>query len=180
MPSLAELDAALDAVRQSPRDHGRLELIVRRPAEHQRELLAEGELSLVDGLVGDNWLKRGSRHTPDGAADIDAQLTLMNSRAIALLAPERAGWAPAGDQLFVDLDLSQENLAPSARLAIGDVVVEVSAAPHTGCKLFAQRYGVDAVKWVNSAVGKQLRLRGLNAKVVRPGVVRVGDVVRKL
>lgn len=180
MPSLGELDAALDAVRQSPRNHGMLELIVRRPAEHQRELLAEGQLSLVDGLVGDNWRERGSRHTPDGAADPDAQLTLMNSRAIALLAPDRAGWAPAGDQLFVDLDLSQENLPSGARLAIGDAVIEVSAAPHTGCKLFAQRYGADAVKWVNSPVGKQLRLRGLNAKVVRPGLIHVGDVVSKL
>ena len=180
MPSLAELEARLDQVRQSPRDAGSVELIVRRPQEHEREVIEVGELTLQDGLVGDNWRTRGNRHTRDGSADIDAQLTLMNSRAIAQLAPDKAGWAPAGDQFFVDLDLSQENLPAGTRLAIGGAIVEVTAEPHLGCKLFAIRYGPDAVKWVNSPVGKQLRLRGLNAKVVQPGAVRVGDAIQKL
>ena len=180
MPSLAELDARLDLVRQSPRDAGSVELIVRRPQEHKRETLATCELSLTEGLVGDNWRARGNRHTPDGSADIEAQLTLMNARAIALLAPDKAGWALAGDQFFVDLDLSQENLPAGTRLVIGGAIVEVTAEPHLGCKLFAIRYGPDAVKWVNSPLGKQLRLRGLNAKVVQPGTVRVGDAVKKL
>lgn len=180
MPLLAELEARLDLVRQSPRDAGLVELIVRRPQEHQREVVDACQLSLAEGLVGDNWLARGNRHTSDGSADIDAQLTLMNSRAIAQLAPDKAGWAPAGDQFFVDLDLSQENLPAGTRLAIGAAIVEVTAAPHLGCKQFAIRYGPDAVKWVNSPVGKQLRLRGLNAKVVQPGAVRVGDVVKRL
>ena len=180
MPSLAELEARLDQVRQSPRDAGSVELIVRRPQEHEREVIEVGELTLQDGLVGDNWRTRGNRHTRDGSADIDAQLTLMNARAIALLAVDKSGWAPAGDQFFVDLDLSQENLPAGTRLAIGAAIVEVTAAPHLGCKQFAIRYGPDAVKWVNSPVGKQLRLRGLNARVVQPGAVRVGDVVKRL
>lgn len=180
MPSLAELDARLDLVRQSPRDAGSVELIVRRPKEHQRETLTVCELCLIDGLVGDNWRTRRNRHTPDGAADINAQLTLMNARAIALLAADHAGWAKAGDQFFVDLDLSQDHLPAGTRLAIGQAIIEVTAAPHLGCKMFAQRYGADAVKWVNSPVGKQLRLRGVNARVVQPGAVRLGDAVKKL
>jgi len=180
MPSLAELDARLDLVRQSPHDQGPVELIVRRPQERERETLTACELSLTEGLVGDNWRARGNGHTPDGSADIDAQLTLMNARAIALLAADKAGWAKAGDQFFVDLDLSQENLPAGTQLAIGQAIIEVTADPHWGCKLFAIRYGPDAVKWVNSPVGKQLRLRGLNAKVVQPGTVRVGDAVQKL
>ncbi|MGD9647283.1 MAG: MOSC domain-containing protein [Pirellulales bacterium] len=180
MPSLAELDAGLDAIRRAPRDAGRLELIVRRPAPGQREVVELGQLDLHEGLVGDNWRARGNRHTPDGSADINSQLTLMSSRAIALIAVDQSRWPLAGDQLFVDLDLSKENLPAGTRLAIGSAVVEVTAPPHLGCKLFANRYGVDAVKWVNSAIGKELRLRGLNARVVTPGTVRVGDVVHKV
>jgi len=176
----AELEAGLDAIRQAPADAGVLRLIVRRPQEHEREVVSEAQLDTAQGLVGDNWLARGSRLSEDGSAHPDMQLTIMNARAIALVAVEKDRWALAGDQLYVDMDLSQANLPPGTRLAIGSAVVEITAEPHNGCKLFAQRYGKDAVRFVNSPVGKQLRLRGLNAKVVEGGAVRVGDAVKKL
>jgi hypothetical protein len=178
--SLAELEVGLEAIRQAPKDGGKLELIVRRPEIERRETLAEGVLDPAEGLVGDNWKTRGSSRTADGAAHPDMQLNVMNARVIALLAQEKERWQLAGDQLFIDLDLSAENLPPGTRLAIGSAVIEVTAQPHTGCAKFMSRYGKDAVKFVNSAETKSLRLRGLNAKVVQAGVIRVGDGVRKI
>jgi hypothetical protein len=177
---MEELEAGLDEIRRSPKDGGVLELIVRRPLVDAREVLEEGELHLSEGLVGDSWKLRGSSRTPDGSAHPDMQLNVMNARAIALVARERHRWPLAGDQLYVDLDLSDENLPPGTRLSIGSAVIEVTPQPHTGCKKFVSRFGLDAMKFVNSPVGRRLRLRGLNARVVRPGRVRVGDAVKKL
>jgi MOSC domain-containing protein YiiM len=174
-----ELFAALDAIRAAPATAGTVELIVRRPAVDEREVLDEGRLDLEAGLVGDSWLPRGSgRH--DGAPNPDAQLTLMSSRAVAAVAGGRERWPLAGDQLYVDLDLSFENLPAGTRLALGDAVVEVTAEPHTGCAKFSARFGSEALKFVNKPPGRELRLRGVNAKVVTPGTVRVGDTVTKL
>lgn len=175
-----ELEAGLDEIRRSPRDGGAVELIVGRPAEGAREVIEEGTLDLDDGLVGDCWRVRGSRSTPDGSANPDAQLTLMNSRVAALLAGERERWALAGDQLYVDLDLSAGNLPPGTRLALGSAVVEVTAEPHTGCVKFRDRFGHEALRFVSSPTGRALNLRGVNARVVEPGTVRRGDAVRKL
>jgi MOSC domain-containing protein YiiM len=179
-PTVDELQAGLDHVRHAPKNGGVLEMIVRRPQTSEREVVDEAQLDRKLGLVGDNWLARGSRRTPDLSAHPEMQITVMNSRAIALLARQRKRWALAGDQLFVDLDLSEENLPPGTRLAIGSAVLEVTAQPHTGCKLFTTRFGSDATQVVNSEVGKQLRLRGLNAKVVQAGTVRKGDAVNRL
>lgn len=172
--SLAELEAGLDRVLQSPHDSGTLRMIVRRPAENERETLRDGDLCLTFGLVGDCWSMGPGR--PDPAA----QVTLMNCRAIELIAGDERNWPPAGDQLFVDLSLAEDDVPAGTRLAIGTAVVEVTAEPHTGCKKFAARYGTDAVKFVNSPRGKQLHLRGVNARVVQAGRIQVGDVVRKL
>lgn len=176
----AELEAGVEAIRQSPKDHGVIDLIVRRPQSESREVLTEGQLDLVEGLVGDNWRTRGSSMTADGQAHPEMQLNIMNSRMIDLIAQDKERWQLAGDQLFIDMDLSIENLPPGTRLALGTAIIEVTPVPHTGCKKFVARFGLDAMQFVNSPVGKPLRLRGLNAKVVQPGVIRVGDTVKKI
>jgi hypothetical protein len=175
-----ELEAGLETIRQSPKDNGVLQLIVRRSRVGEREVLNEGILDLLEGLVGDNWTTRGSPRTADGSAHPDMQLTIMNSRAIALVAQDDERWPLAGDQLYIDLDLSADNLPPGTRLALGSAVVEVTTEPHTGCQKFVARFGLEAMQFVNSPLGRQLNLRGINAKVVQPGVIRVGDVARKV
>lgn len=177
--SLDTLNTSLDHIRQSPKDSGSLALIVRRPQVDAREVLAEGELNLTDGLAGDSWKMRSSSRTPDGSPHPDMQLNLMNVRAIEAIAGPIKRWSLAGDQLFVDFDLSQQNVPPGTRLTIGEAVVEVTDQPHTGCGKFSARFGLDALKWVNSPEGRALGLRGINAKVVTPGRIRQGDIVRK-
>jgi MOSC domain-containing protein YiiM len=178
--SMDELEKGLDLIRQSPRDAGVLAMIVRRPEKGQREVLDEGALNSAEGLVGDNWRLRPIPVAKDDPAYADNQVTVMNARLIDLVAQTKERWPLAGDQLYVDLDLSEDNLPPGTRLAVGAAVIEVTALPHTGCKLFLARFGLDALTFVNSTTGKPLRLRGLNAKVVQPGVIRTGNVVRKL
>ncbi|HEX6903946.1 MAG TPA: MOSC domain-containing protein [Thermoanaerobaculia bacterium] len=178
--TMEELMTGLDEIRAAPREEGVLDLIVRRPRVDEREVLREAELDLKEGLVGDNWSTRGSSRTPDGTSHPDMQLNIMGSRVIALLARDPRRWQLAGDQLFIDLDLSAANLPPGTRLTLGSAVVEVTAQPHTGCKKFVERFGMDAMKLVNSPVGRELRLRGLNARVVQPGTIRVDDFVRKI
>jgi hypothetical protein len=173
------LEAGLQEIRRSPQDAGRLELISVRPDQGERNVLEIAELSLTDGVVGDNWGTRGSRRMPDGSSHPDMQLNIMNARVALLVArtPERRSLA--GDQLFLDLDLSSENLRPGTELEIGDAVVAVTDQPHTGCKKFVERFGVEATKFVNSETGRQLNLRGINARVVKPGRIAVGDIARK-
>jgi hypothetical protein len=182
MPHLTndELEAGVLAIAESPSDHGRLELIVRRLAVDQREILLEAELNSTEGLAGDTWSIRTSKRTDDGSPHPDMQLNIINARAAALIAVDPDRRALAGDQLHIDLDLSERNLPAGTRLAIGSAIIEVTDQPHTGCAKFAERFGMDAARWVNSPVGKELKLRGINARVVTPGVIRAGDIVTKV
>ena len=167
-----DLIAGLDHVREAPRDDGTLVLIVRRPIVDEREVLDVGELTLDRGLVGDSWPDRTK-------VDPARQLTVMNARATDLFAGERDRWPLAGDQLYVDLDISEDNLPSGTRLRMGGAVIEISEEPHTGCAKFSERFGMDAARFVNSPEGRKLRLRGLNARVVQPGAISVGDTVAK-
>ena len=177
---MADLEAGLEHIRQSPKQEGTLELIVRRPRIGEREVLDECELDPAVGLVGDTGSQRSSRRTADGSPHPEMQINIMSARVVALVAQDKSRWPLAGDQLFVDLDLSEANLPPGTRLSFGSAVLEVTPEPHTGCGKFVERFGVDAMTFVNSELGRELHLRGINAKVVQPGVARAGDVVRKL
>jgi MOSC domain-containing protein YiiM len=168
----AQLEAALDHIRAAPRDAGTIELIVRRPSKGERQLLDEAELDLTLGVVGDRWAGKS-------APDLESQVTVIATRAIDAVA-ERGQWSLAGDQFYVDLDLAEATLPAGARLALGSAVLEVSAKPHHGCSKFTARFGSEATRWMNSAIGRGLRLRGIHARVVVPGRVRRGDPMRRI
>ena len=178
--STEELEQGLDTILQSPKDAGVLRLIVRRPDIDQRESLATGHLDVNEGLVGDNWRRRGSRHIADGTADPDMQINIMNARVVELVAKGLERRELAGDQLYLDMDLSSDNLPPGTRLALGEAIIEVTEPPHTGCKKFATRFGRDAVVFVNHGLGKTQNFRGICAKVIQSGDIKSGDVARKI
>jgi hypothetical protein len=177
MRTLAELEAMIDDIRDAPVEAGVIELIVRRPAVDEREVVSEIFLDVVEGLVGDSWRTRGNRHTPDGSADPEAQLTVMNARAADAIAGDVSRWLLAGDQIYADFDIGLEHLPPGTRLTIGDAEIEVSQKPHTGCAKFSARFGADALRFVNSPEGRMLRLRGMNTRITKSGTVRVGDPI---
>jgi MOSC domain-containing protein YiiM len=174
------LEDGLGAVRLAPNDTGTVELIVRRPAEEEREVVARARLDPIEGLAGDSWHMRSNSRHEDGSPRRDTQLTLMNARAAALVAGARERWPLAGDQLFVDLDLSYANLPPGTALQVGSAVLEVTDEPHHGCGKFARRFGVDALKFVNSQPGRELNLRGIYARIVTGGTIRAGDAIRAM
>jgi MOSC domain-containing protein YiiM len=167
-------------VRAAPRDEATVTLIVTRPGTNLREVVASAQLTPEDGLVGDHWLARGSAKMPGGIANPEAQVTLMSTRVLAAIEPDPARWPLAGDQLYLDMDLSESNLPPGTRLAVGEAEVEVAELPHTGCVKFAGRFGHDALRWISTHEGRSLRMRGMYVKVVRGGAVRTGDVVRRI
>jgi MOSC domain-containing protein YiiM len=155
-------------------------MIVRRPSVDERDVLEAGELDTEQGLVGDTWNVRLNKHSIDGLANVNKQITIMNVRSIALLAQSEERWPLAGDQLYVDMDLSDDNIPPGTQLAIGSAIVQVSPDPHSGCNKFSSRFGVEAMKFVNSPEGKRLHLRGINTRVIQAGSIQVGDTVRKV
>jgi MOSC domain-containing protein YiiM len=179
--SRERLEAGLGQIRESPHDDGRVVLIVRRPSVGERDLPTEAALDLVSGLVGDNWLVRGSSSTPDRSAHPNKQITVMNARVAELVAGGTERMPLCGDQLYVDMDLSVENLPAGGLLAVGGAVLRVSEEPHLGCAKFVARFGGEAMRFVNSRLGRQLRMRGVNTRIVVPGTIRIGDLVaRKL
>ena len=178
--STNEIEEKIAEVLESPKDNGTLEMIVRRPAENKREVIESGFLSVENGLCGDNWLTRGSSRTDNGLGHPEMQLNLMNWRFANLIAGSRDRVQLAGDQLFVDLDLSPDNLPPGTRLSIGEAVIEITAVPHLGCKKFVERFGIDAMKFANSDFGRSHNLRGVNAKVVVSGDIYSRDAVAKV
>jgi MOSC domain-containing protein YiiM len=177
MRTIEQLEGEIAGIREAPAEDGVVALIVRRPAVDERDVVEEAVLDVDEGLVGDSWRARGSGASGDRPPDPQAQITVMNARAASAVAGEIDRWPLAGDQLYVDFDLSVEHLPPGTRVSIGAAELEVSARPHTGCSKFSARFGKDALRFVNTTQGRALRLRGMNARVIRGGVVRVGDAV---
>ncbi len=175
-----QLHDGLPFIRQSPEDHGVLKALVIRPSVDERLSLQHVELSPEGGVHGDAWANGSWKTLPDGRPHPDVQVTLTNARFMDLIAQDENRWSLSGDNLFVDFDLSHENLAPGQRLALGTTLLEVTAVPHNGCKKYAQRFGKDAVRFVNTPHGKALRLRGIYAKVIQAGVVTVSDLISKI
>ncbi len=179
--SLQALKAGLDAMlAAAPKDNGTLDLIVMRPDHDLRVLPQSFEVRGDDGLPGDHW-KRGTGYAlEDGTGDPDAQICMMMSGCIRAIAGDKANWPPAGDNFFIDMDLTPANMPPGTRFAIGSAEFVVTGIPHNGCQSFIDRYGRDACLFVNTGEGKAHRLRGIYARVTRDGTVSVGDTVRKL
>jgi hypothetical protein len=178
--TLTELEDGLTQLGASPDNDGVIEMIVSRPTHNERLTLERAELQSGQGLVGDNWLVRGSSRTDDGSANPEAEITLMNSRTIQIIAGERERWSLAGDQIFVDFDLSIDNLPPGQRIVIGTAILEISATPHTGCAKFTERFGNGAIRFVNSPEGRQARRRGVNTRIIQGGIIQMGDKIIKL
>ena len=178
--SFEELEAGIPLLREAPAETGTVDLIAARPAEDEREVLDVSTLDVTEGLIGDTWRARGNRHTPDGSANPDAQITIMSARAAALMAGPKDRWPLAGDQLFVDFDLSESNVPAGTRLQIGEAVVEVTDHPHQGCSKFSSRFGADALRFVNSPEGRELHARGINTRVLEPGAIRTTDPITKV
>ena len=176
---MSQLELGLDHILDSPKDNGIVQLIVSRPEIEIRKILNVAKLDKEFGLIGDNWSDRGNSSTPDNSSDIEDQLTIMNSRVISLITPSSEHWQLAGDQLYIDMDLSRNNLVPGSQIKIGSAIVEVSKKPHTGCKKFSNRFGLDVLKFVSTPLGRELALRGINTRIVQSGIVRTGDVVKK-
>ena len=176
-----DIEAHLDYVMDAPADRGRLEAIVVRPASDQRALREAVYLSPEGGLEGDRWAATAAQSVPGDGKDPRAQqVSLMNARLLRLIAADDERMALAGDNLIVDLDLSQANLPAGQKLAIGEVVIQISDQPHTGCGKFAQRFGPDAVRFINAAERKPLRLRGVYARVLEAGTIHTGDAIHKI
>jgi len=171
----ADLETMLETILAAPKDAGPIEMIVRRPGENQREVVASGELSTDAGLVGDNWIDRAGEDPHPGS-----QLTLMNARFADAVAGSKDRWPLAGDQIYVDMDLSMSNLPAGTRLEVGNAIIEISEVPHNGCAKFSGRFGAEALRFANVGPGRDNRLRGAYASVVDGGTFQVGDKVTKL
>jgi hypothetical protein len=177
--SLEELQSHLDSIKQSPQDDGILKAIVIRPVSNERVGMESSVVTPDGGVHGDRWAKQAWLNLPEEELEPKAQITVMNSRAAEVIARNRARWPLAGDNLYVDLDLSEDNLQAGQQLSIGSAVFEITPQPHNGCGKFEQRFGAEALKWVNSEEGKHHHLRGIYIKVVKAGVINVDDTITK-
>ncbi len=179
--SLVSLNARLEEILEAaPKDNATLDMIVMRPDHGERVVPNTFEVRSKDGLPGDHWKNGTGYALDDGTGDPDAQICIMMSGCIRAIAGEKKYWPPAGDNFFIDMDLTPTNMPPGTAFSIGSAEFVVTELPHNGCQSFIDRYGRDACLFVNTGVGKVHRLRGIYARVTKDGTVSVGDAVRKL
>lgn len=178
--SFSDLQAGLEKIKKSPNDNGMLYMIVVRSMKRERAVPWYCNLAPEFGLEGDHWSQGSWKSLPDGSPDPQVQVTLMNSRCLDLIATSKERWPLAGDNLIVDMDLSASNLKPGQKLSIGSAILEVSDIPHTGCMKFRDRFGVEALRFVSTKEARELRLRGVFARVVKAGEIRIGDHLKKI
>lgn len=178
--ALTEIETRLNWVMSAPTDTGHVSALVVRPVKNQREPLDKVMFSPQLGVNGDNWSTNCWKKLPDGKSDPEVQVAIMNARMIEVLTQDKALWPLAGDQLFVDFDLSVANLRAGDHLQVGAAVLQITAEPHRGCGKFKQRFGEDALAFVNSERGDAHRLRGVYAKIISAGEVCVNDAISKL
>jgi MOSC domain-containing protein YiiM len=168
LPTIDELEERWAAAEPAPRGSGSVRLICVRRGGGVHECPDRVEVTLERGVEGDRWI--------DGENPVrDAQVTLMNVRVVELIRRDGQPLDTPGDNFLVDLDLAEEALPPGTPLRLGEAVLEATALPHTGCKKFRERFGLDALKWVNDH--RDRRLRGMNCRVLEAGWVAVGDRV---
>ena len=178
--SLSALGELLPRILSAPKDNGTLELIIMRPDHGQRVVPESIDVSANAGLPGDHWVRGTGYALEDGTGNPNAQICMMMASCIQAIAGDKANWPPAGDNLFIDMDLTPSNMPPGTRFVIGSAEFVVTELPHNGCQAFIDRYGRDACIFVNTGEGKKHRLRGIYARVMRDGTISVGDRVQKL
>lgn len=176
----AIIEKQLPYVEASPKDNGVIKLIVVRPKTNKRQILDSCFISYEKGMEGDNWTLGCWKTTEDGSPHPDVQIAITNYRIHEIFSNLDKDRALAGDNLFVDLDLSERNLKAGDRLALGSAIIKITSVPHNGCGKFKERFGIDALKFVNSPIGKQMHLRGIYAKVIQNGIVSVNDTIKKI
>ena len=178
--SIADLENGLENIKKSPADNGMLYMIVVRTSKRERAVPWYCKLSPAFGVEGDHWSQGAWKSLPEGIPDPMVQVTIMNSRCLDLIATSKERWPLAGDNLIVDMDISTANLKPGQKVSIGSAVLEISDIPHTGCMKFRDRFGVEALKFVSSKEARELRLRGLFARVIKEGEISIGDRLKKI
>ena len=165
---LATLHERIDALPAPPRDRGHLALLVARLPDGRHDTPHAARLAPEEGLPGDRWERCDGRPESQLAVmRVDVATLLANGQALSLF----------GDNLLVDLDLSDENLPTGTRLRLGGALLEVTPEPHNGCAKFRQRFGGDALRLTAEKPRRHQHLRGIYLRVVEAGDVAVGDPI---
>ena len=177
------LDKPINYNQSSPRDNGVVKLLVIRPETHVRTLPNAVVVSVEQGVVGDKWEAECTIKLENGKSNPDLQIAIINTKVIKEIAQsdfDMDRLALAGDNIYADLNLCEENMPVGQQIQIGNTLLEVTPFPHFGCKKFSERYSVEDLKVVNSTAGKPQHLRGIYVKVIKNGSISIGESIKKI